>query len=85
MLTFLMLGQAEIHVPSGHEDHVVSEILALYLELLHDDNVCLENIEHGLNGRVSQLLQQVLTDRAHSPRNSVSPAMAGTQTDCECR
>lgn len=64
MLTFLVLGQAEVYVPSGHEDHVISKILALDLELLHDDNVCFENVEHGLDNRVSQLFRQVLTGKA---------------------
>lgn len=43
-----MLGQAEVTVPARHKDHVVGQVLALDLELLHDDNVCLEDIEHGI-------------------------------------
>lgn len=49
-LTFLMFGQAEVDVPTGNQNHVVLEIFALNLRLLHYDNVCLEYVEHGLRG-----------------------------------
>lgn len=37
--TFFVPGQAPIAVPSGYEDHVISEVLALDLGLLEDYNV----------------------------------------------
>lgn len=48
--TFLVLRQAEVAVPARHKDDVIRQILALDLEFLHDDNVRLENIEHGIVG-----------------------------------
>lgn len=47
-----MLGKAEIAVPSRNKNHVVSEILPLYLELLHDDDICLKGVEHKGEGSV---------------------------------
>lgn len=48
--TLLVLGQAEVAVPAGHQDHVVGEVFALDLQLLHDDDVGLEDVEHGIEG-----------------------------------
>lgn len=48
-LTFLVSRQAEEDIPSWHKDHIIPEILALDLCLLHDHNVRLQNLEHGLN------------------------------------
>lgn len=42
-----MLGQAEVAVPAWDKHHVVRQVLTLDLELLHDDDVRLENVEHG--------------------------------------
>lgn len=49
---FLVPWQAEEDVPAGHQHHVVRQILPLDLGLLHDDDVRLQDIEHGL-GAVS--------------------------------
>jgi hypothetical protein len=48
--TLLMLGQAEVAVPAGHKHHVISQVFALNLELLHNHNVRLQDIEHGIKG-----------------------------------
>jgi hypothetical protein len=50
MFTFFVLGQAEVAVPARHEHHIVSQVFALDLELLHDDDVGLQNVEHGIEG-----------------------------------
>lgn len=44
-----MLRQAEIHIPPGNKNHIISQILSLYLCLLHNDNIGLENIKHCLD------------------------------------
>ena len=46
--TLLVLGQAEVAVPAGHKHNVIGQVLALDLELLHDDDVRLEDVEHGV-------------------------------------
>ena len=48
--TFLVFWQAKVTVPARYKHHVISEIFALNLQLLHDDNVRLENVEHGVEG-----------------------------------
>ena len=45
-----MLRQAKVAVPAGHKHHIVTEILSLYLQLLHDDDVSFEDVEHGVEG-----------------------------------
>jgi hypothetical protein len=42
-----VLGKTEITIPAWNENHVICEILPLYLKLLHDDNIGLKSIEHG--------------------------------------
>jgi len=46
--TFLVLWQAKVHIPAWDKNHVISQVFALDLGLLNDDNVCLEGVEHGL-------------------------------------
>lgn len=46
--TFLMLGKAEEDIPAWNEDHVILKIFPLNLGLLHDDNIGLESVKHGL-------------------------------------
>ena len=48
--TFLVFGQAEEAVPPWHEHHAIVEIFALDLRFLEDDDVRLEDVEHGLDG-----------------------------------
>lgn len=43
-----MLGKAEIAVPARDEHHVILQVLPLNLEFLHDDNVRLKDVEHGV-------------------------------------
>lgn len=43
-----MLGEAEVDIPSWNQDHVILQVLALDLGLLHDNNVCLQRVEHCL-------------------------------------
>lgn len=47
-LTFLVLWKTEKDVPSRNKNHVVLQIFALYLSLLHDHDISLEYVEHGL-------------------------------------
>jgi hypothetical protein len=70
MLTLLVLGQAEVAVPSGHKHHVIRQVLALDLELLHDDNVGLEDVEHGIVrlAFAPWLVAQRVADAVHVPR-----------------
>lgn len=84
--TFLVLGETVVNIPARHQYHVISKILALYLEFLHHDDVGLENIEHGLC--LSCQPKALLGDgnlKTDLPRMSGSPSMAGSQTGCECR
>lgn len=37
--TFLVFRKAEVDIPAGDENHVISEILPLDFQLLHDDDV----------------------------------------------
>lgn len=46
--TFLMLGEAEVAIPARHKHHVIGQVFALNLQLLHYDNICLEDVEHGI-------------------------------------
>ena len=48
MSTFLVLWEAPVVVPSGYQDHVIAKIFPLDLCFLEDDNVGLEDIEHGV-------------------------------------
>ena len=43
-----MLRKTEEYVPARNENHVILEVFALYLRLLHDHNVGFEDIEHCL-------------------------------------
>lgn len=75
--TFFVLWEAKVDVPARHKNHVILEIFALDLCLLHDDNVCLERIEHSLTF-VSTL---VCDEGKRIPDNAIpgtcgSPAMA---------
>src|ERR1700712_5719876 len=42
-----MLRKAEIAIPTRNKNHVIREVLALYLELLHDHDIGLKSVEHG--------------------------------------
>jgi hypothetical protein len=46
--TFLVLWQAEVAIPSWHKHHIISQVFPLDFGLLHNHNIRLENIEHGL-------------------------------------
>jgi hypothetical protein len=48
MHTLLVLRQAEEAVPAGNKHHVIAQVLALNLELLHNHNIRLQNVEHGI-------------------------------------
>lgn len=50
MPAFLVSGQTEVAVPAGDQDHVVGQVFALDLQFLHDDDVGVEDIEHGVEG-----------------------------------
>ena len=51
-IPLLMLRQAEVSIPAFDKDHVVAQVFALDLELLHDDYVGAEDVEHGGEGAV---------------------------------
>lgn len=55
-ITLLMLGKAEITIPSRNEYHVIGKILPLDLGLLEYDDVSFEDIEHGLYASMSIIL-----------------------------
>ena len=42
-----MLRETEEAVPARNQDHVVGQVFALDFQLLHDDDVGLEDVEHG--------------------------------------
>lgn len=37
-----------MYIPARNQDHVVSQVFTLDLGLLHDNDVGLEDVEHGL-------------------------------------
>ena len=43
-----MQWKTEEDIPSRHQDHVVFQILALDFGLLHDDDICAQDVEHCL-------------------------------------
>lgn len=49
-VTLFVFGQAEVAVPAGHQNHVVGQVFSLDLQLLHHDDVGLEDVEHGMEG-----------------------------------
>lgn len=46
--TFLVLGQTEVAIPALYKDHIIRQVLALDLQLLHNYNIGLQYIEHGI-------------------------------------
>jgi hypothetical protein len=50
--TFLVLRQAKEAVPAVNKHHIIFQILPLYLELLHDHDVRLQDVEHGVESAV---------------------------------
>jgi hypothetical protein len=46
--TFLVLGETEVDVPAGDQNHVIAEILPLDLGLLHHNDVGFQGVKHGL-------------------------------------
>ena len=73
-----MLWQAEEDIPPRNEDHIISQVLPLYLRLLHHHNVRFEDVEHRL-GSISKVLIMVIA--ADSRRRSSLDAMASIQTN----
>lgn len=53
--TFFMLRQAEIYIPARHKNHVILQVFTLNLGLLHNHNVGLENVKHGLKFQQEKL------------------------------
>jgi hypothetical protein len=64
-----MLRKAEVAVPSGNQNHVVSQVLPLNLQLLHNDNIGLQNIKHGIEGALFApwLVAKWVADAIHIP------------------
>lgn len=67
--TFLVLRQAEVTVPAGDQDHVVTQVLLLNLELLHDNDVGLKNVEHSAEraALAPWLVAKRIADTVHVP------------------
>lgn len=81
VLTFLVFWETEMDVPSRDQDHVVSQVLALDLGLLHDDDVGLKDVEHGLQVSGGNPMKSVVSD---SPERCAFATMADTRRDsCE--
>lgn len=51
-----MLRQTEVDIPARNQDHIVSQVFPLDLGFLHDYNISLENVEHGLEGWLAKNL-----------------------------
>ena len=45
-----MSRQTPIAIPPGDKDHIIPQVLSLYLGLLEDYDVGLQDIEHGREG-----------------------------------
>ena len=45
-----MFRQRKIDVPPRDQDHIISQIFSLYFQLLEDDDISLERIEHAIEG-----------------------------------
>ena len=45
--TFLLSRQAEIAIPAIEYYHVITQVLSLDFEFLHDNDIGFENVEHG--------------------------------------
>lgn len=45
--TFLLSRQAEITIPTIEYHHVITQVLSLDFEFLHDNDIGFEDIEHG--------------------------------------
>lgn len=48
VVTFLMPGKTEENIPARYQHHVIPQIFPLDLRLLHNDDVRLQYVEHGL-------------------------------------
>lgn len=76
MVTFLVLGETEVDVPPGDQHHVVPQVLALDLGFLDDDDVGLEDVEHGLHALGRSHGKSSVSD---SPGRCAFATMAGTR------
>ena len=47
-LTFLMSWQREVAVPARNKHHVITKVFSLNLELLHNHDIRLQDIEHAI-------------------------------------
>jgi hypothetical protein len=68
--TFLVFWQAEEHIPSSNQHHIILQILPLYLRLLHHHDVRLERFEHRREAAVLSpwLICEWVPDAVHIPR-----------------
>lgn len=69
--TFFVPWQTPEAVPSGNKDHVVPKIFALNLGFLKDDDICFQDLKHGLElSLVSPgLVLKRITDPIHCERD----------------
>lgn len=76
-----MLGQAEVAVEARHQHHVVGQVFALNLQLLHDDDVGLEDIEHGVEGAIVApwLVAEGVADPVDIPRGDADHGVVWTR------
>lgn len=45
-----MLRQTEETIPSRHQHHIVAQVLPLDFQFLHNDDICLKQVEHSVEG-----------------------------------
>lgn len=81
--TFLLSRQAEIAIPAIKYHHVITQILSLDFELLHDDDVGFEYIEHSRESLrdTPWMVRKWITDAIDIP-GSESHDDGGSRVNC---
>jgi hypothetical protein len=75
-----MSRQAKVYIPPWDKDHVIAKVFPLNLGLLHDHNVCLENVKHRLP-KMQVSIADEHTIRCAVPESSCFGSMVGRKTD----
>lgn len=68
-----MPRQAEIAVPAGHQDHIITQIFSLDFCFLKDNNICFENVEHSLEPEINAVRAQLIQAFAYIEGPIISP------------
>jgi hypothetical protein len=73
-----MLGEAEVAVPARDQNHVICQVFALNFQLLHDDNIRLEHVEHVAKSAVlsPRLVAKRVADAIDIPRRDANHSAA---------